>query len=86
MEVSFVQQYDPCVMGKVIRMIRKRKKKTQEVMSGFAGIDRTHWARIEAGTLVASVETLWKIAEALDLRLSELFRLVEEELGRETQE
>lgn len=70
-------------MGQVIRAVRKRKKKSQEVLSGFAGIDRTHWTRIENGTLVASVDTLWKIAFALDMRLSDLFRLVEDEMGED---
>ena len=81
-----MQQYDPRVMGRVIRAIRKRKKKTQEVVSGFAGIDRTHWARIEAGTLEATVETLWKIAAALEVRLSDLFRQVEAEIDQNENE
>ena len=34
---------------------------------------------IETGRKNASVETLWRIAEALGLRLSELLRMVEEE-------
>ena len=60
--------------------------KTQEVMSGFAGIDRTHWTRIESGTLVASVETLWRVAQAMETPLSELFRLMKEELGKAGEE
>lgn len=78
-------QYDPKATGRVMRALRKKRKWTQEVISGFAGIARSHYAQIERGKN-ADVATLWKIAEALDLRLSELFRLVEEELGRETQE
>ncbi len=34
---------------------------------------------IEAGTKNANVDTLWRIADALGLRLSELIRRVEEE-------
>ncbi len=74
-------QYDCKVTGRVIRAIRLKKGKTQEVVSGFAGIDRTHWTRIESGTLEASVDTLWRMANALDTPLSEIIRQVESELG-----
>lgn len=73
-------RYDPKAMGKVIRALRKKRKWTQEVTSGFAGIARSHFAQIERGKK-AEVDTLWKIAEALDMRLSELFRLVEDEIA-----
>lgn len=74
--------YDHRIMGRVLRKARKQKRKSQDVISGFAGIDRTHLAKIELGNHSASVETLWAIAEALDMRLSDLFRLVEDELDR----
>ena len=38
-----------------------------------------HLAMIENGTKNATVETLWRIALALDIRLSELFGLIEKE-------
>lgn len=75
-------QYDRKMMGKVLRLLRKKRKWTQEVASGFAGIARSHYTSIECGRKNAEVETLWKIAAAFDMRLSELFRLVEEELEK----
>ena len=72
--------YDHRVMGKVLRAVRERKHKSQEVISGFAGIDRTHLTKIECGQHSASLETLWQIAEALEMPLSEIMRLVEEEI------
>lgn len=75
-------RYDHYTMGAVIRKVRKQKKKSQDVISGLAGIDRTHLAKIELGQHSASVETLWQIAEALDMRISDLFRLVEEEIDK----
>lgn len=74
--------YDHHVMGKVLRAVRDSKGKSQEVIGGLAGIDRTHLTKIECGQHSASVETLWQIADALDIRLSELFRLVEEEIDK----
>lgn len=73
--------YDHRVMGKVLRAVRERKKKSQEVISGLAGLDRTHLTKIECGQHSASMETLWQIAEALEIPLSELVQMVEKEIG-----
>ena len=71
------------VMGQTIKALRKERKLTQEVLSGLAGIARTHLTMIESGTIHANIETVWKIAQALDMRPSELFSLIEEKTGNE---
>ena len=71
--------YDNRITGIVISRLRKEKGLTQDVLSGLAGISRSHLAMIETGTINSSVDTLWRIAEALGVRLSEVVRLVEEE-------
>ena len=48
-------------------------------MSGLAGLARSHLAALESGEKTARLDTLWNIAYALDLRPSELIRLVEQE-------
>lgn len=68
-------------LGVTIRRIRKEKKLSQEVLSGLAGIARTHLTMIENGTIHANIETVWKIALALELHPSELFALVEETIN-----
>lgn len=73
--------FDPKAMGIVIRKLRKKRKITQEVFSGFAAISRSHLAALERGH-TAKVETYDKIATALDMPLSELFRLAEEEMNK----
>lgn len=75
-------QYDHKVTGRVIRRLRKKKGLSQDVLSGLAGIERTHLTKIELGTKSANPETLWKVADALDVRLSDIFRLVEEEIDK----
>ena len=62
----------------MIRALRREKGLSQEVLSGLAGIARTHLSMIENGTMKASIETVSKIAQALELRPSELLALVEE--------
>lgn len=70
--------FDYAVLGKTIRDIRKEKGLSQEVLSGLAGIARTHLTMIETGTMKANIETVCRIAQALDLQPSELFARVEE--------
>ncbi len=72
--------YDNTMTGKVIRKLRRERGLSQDVLSGLAGIGRSHLAMIETGSKNANVETLWRIADALDMKLSELLLLVENEL------
>ena len=77
-------QFDNFAVGKVIRDLREEKGISQDVLSGFAGIARTHLTMIENGTKQANFETLWKIALALDIRPSELVARIEEEIENYT--
>ena len=65
--------------GVVISRLRVRKGLTQERMSGLAGIARSHLAALENGEKTVRLDTLWRIAEALEIRPSELVRITEEE-------
>ena len=76
------QSYDHRITGRVIRRLRRERGMSQEILSGLAALSRSHLAEIGTGKDNASVETLWRIAEGLDIRLSELFRRVEEEMER----
>ena len=73
-------QFNSDVVGQVIRKLRKEKKISQDVLSGFAGIARTHLTMIENGSKQPNFETIWKIAMALDLRPSELVSFMETEI------
>ena len=72
-------QFDNFAVGKAIRTLRKEKGISRDVLSGFAGIARTHLTMIENGTKQANFETIWKIALALDIRPSELVARIEQE-------
>ena len=73
-------QFDNTLVGKVIRKKREQKGMTQELLSGLAGIARTHLTMIETGTKQPNFETVWKIALALELKPSELVEEIEIEL------
>ena len=76
------QSYDHRITGRVIRRLRLERRMSQEVLSGLAAISRSHLAEIEGGKDNANVETLWRIASGLDIRVSDLFRRVEDEIER----
>lgn len=69
-------------IGVVIRRLRKERKLSQEVLSGFAGIARSHLAMIEVGTKLPNFETIWALANAFDVAPHELVLLFEEEAKR----
>ena len=72
-------QYSRNAVGKTIRRLRKEKGISQEVLSGLAGIARTHLTMIENGTKQPNFETVWRISEALGIRTSELVAHIERE-------
>ena len=76
------QKYDHTVTGRIIRELRLERGMSQEVLSGLAVVSRSHLAEIESGRDNANVETLWRIADALGIRLSDLMRRVEDEIER----
>ena len=73
-------QFDSFVVGKTIRRLRKEKELSQDVLSGLAGIARSHLAMIENGSTQPNFETIWKISLALNMRPSELVSCIESEI------
>ena len=73
---------DAITVGQIIQRKREQKKLSQEVVSGLAGIGRTHLSSIERGERKPTLETFFKIAEALNVRPSALLAEVEDELNK----
>lgn len=73
---------DAITVGQIIQRKREQKKLSQEVVSGLAGIGRTHLSAIERGERKPTLETFFKIAEALNVRPSVLLAEIEEELNK----
>lgn len=65
------------LIGSVIACHRKAKGLSQEVLSGLADLDRTHYSKIERGLRAPTIDTLFKIAHALDMPAHELVRSIE---------
>lgn len=51
-------QFDKNAVGQTIRSLRKEKKLSQDVLSGLAGIARSHLSMIENGSKQANFETI----------------------------
>ena len=76
---------DAKVVGHVIRKFREKKKLSQELVSGFADIGRTHLSAIERGERKPTLETFFKLCDALGVKPSVLMAEIEKELGKTEQ-
>ena len=56
---------------------------SQEVVSSFAGIGRTHLSAIERGQRKPTLETFFRLSEALGMAASDLMREIEKEIQKE---
>ena len=68
--------YNSKAFGIVISRERVRCGMTQEQLSGLAQISRTHLAAMESGKKVVKLDTLWRIADALNIRPSRLVTMM----------
>ena len=71
--------YNSKAFGVVISRLRIQKGLTQEAVSGLAGIARSHLVMLENGRKTVRLDTLWRIADALEISPTELVCLVEKE-------
>ena len=65
------------IVGRIIQEYREKRGLSQEVVSGLADIGRTHLSAIERGVRKPTLETFFKIADALDILPSELMKRIE---------
>lgn len=61
--------------GKKVRTIRNSKKVSQEKLAELADLDRTYVSDIENGKRNVSIETIYKIAKALETRLIDFLNI-----------
>ena len=73
---------DSAIVGSVIQRFREERQKSQELVSGFAGIGRTHLSAIERGERKPTLETFFRIAYALGVKPSVLMQAIEEEIEK----
>ena len=62
------------ILGETIRSLRKNASLSQEVLAEKADLHHNYVGELERGEKAATVDTLIKIARALNLRVSDLTR------------
>ena len=75
--------YNRKAFGVVISRLRVQKGLTQERLSGLAGIARSHLVALENGEKTVKLDTMWRIADALEIRPSDLVCRTEAESAEE---
>ena len=78
----YIGELDPHIVGEVIAQFRRKKGISQEVLSGLAGIGRTHLSAIERGERKPTLETLYKLSCALDMNMSDIVLEIEQVLAK----
>jgi len=69
---------DSVLVGRIIKEYREKRGLSQEVVSGFADIGRTHLSAIERGERKPTLETFYKICLALNIKPSVIMKAIEE--------
>ncbi len=70
--------------GKVLRELRLKKGLSQEQLGFEADLRRTYVSILELGQQQPSLTTLLKLANALNIKASQLMALLEEKLNTKT--
>ena len=68
---------DAVLIGQILQEYRVKKGMSQELLSGLSGLDRTHYSKIERGLRSPTLDTLFKIAQALEIPPHEIVRTIE---------
>lgn len=71
---------NPHIVGDVIAEYRANRGMSQEVLSGLAGIGRSHLSAIERGERKPTLETLYRLSLALNTKMSVLVASIEDKL------
>ena len=74
---------DAVIVGRVIQRYREKRGLSQEVVSGLADIGRTHLSAIERGVRKPTLDTFFKLADAMDIEPNKLMKLIEDEIASE---
>ena len=77
----YIPTLDADVVGKTVLFFRNEKGISQEVLSGLADIGRSHLSAIERGERKPTLETLYRICTALNIKMSTFVLKLEEFLS-----
>jgi transcriptional regulator with XRE-family HTH domain len=76
----YIPTLDAKAVGQTIAYFRRKQGVSQEVLSGLADIGRSHLSAIERGERKPTLETLYSICCALNIKMSTVVLKLEEML------
>lgn len=71
------------ILGEIIREKREEKNISINKLANEYGLNDSNLGKIERALIECKFVTLWKIAEALDMKLSELIKEIEDRVGED---
>lgn len=67
----------PDKFPEVLKSLRKAKNLSQEKLAELSGLDRTYISLLERNLRQPTLQTIFKISVALDVRPSEFIKIIE---------
>jgi len=67
------------LLGTRIREMRKKRRLTQVMLAETSGIPQSHMSSIERGAMLPNLVTLFRLAAALDCKVSSLVSVFDKE-------
>lgn len=64
--------------GEALRQVRSERGLSQEEAALVCGVDRAYFGQLERATKSPTLRTVWRIADGLETRPSELFKRAEQ--------
>lgn len=71
------------IFGKNLKSLRESKNLTQEELAELIGVEYQTISRIETGLYFTSYDNLQKIAQVLDITISDLFNIQSEKKSKQ---
>lgn len=72
----------PKVFGNVLKGFRIDRNLSQQALADYANMDRAYISKLERGISVPSIITIFKLAEILQIKPSELILKVDRQLNK----
>lgn len=71
------------VFGQVLRDIRQKRNLSQETLGFESGYHRTYISLLERGQKMPTLQVIFRLAAALDVKPSEIIQLIETRMNEE---
>lgn len=81
--INDMQECKEKLQSAIANIIKNLRQKSITKSADEIGLGKSIWADLENGIKDPQISTLWRISEGLNIKPSELIRLVENELGED---